>query len=242
MKCIYIIAVFRNKGLLIVRTVTRLHVKVRGQTLTCLPRSSRTQALRRIHQRAGDWHLALSLICIYVSQHLSYAAIFIKSPNAAYVFWSLLTALIPTLFYFSIWELGIAGQELALLTTLSPVFLSITSLRNALATKGGLLILHVFSFSGLLAFALDSPLHRFFVVSFAIAVIMIRQVLDWTGLTGTSVTYQAMRECVSLIVRLNHQCSIVTGLGLVVSSLSKYYNHSNNPSKYMWHSYLPVLS
>jgi len=123
-------------------------------------------------------------------------AIFIKSPNAAYAFWSLSTALIPTLFYFSVWELGIAGQELALLTALSPVFLSITSLRNALATKGGLLVLHILSFSGLLAFALDSPLNRLFVVSFANAVIMIRQVLDWTGLTGSSVTYQAMRECV----------------------------------------------
>ena len=102
----------------------------------------------------------------------------------------------PTLFYFSIWELGIAGQELTLLTAVSPALLAIAPLRNALATKGGLLVLNVLSLSGLLAFGLDSPLHRLFVVSFANAVIMIRQVLDWTGLTGTNVSYQAMREFV----------------------------------------------
>lgn len=131
----------------------------------------------------------------------------------SYVFWSIFTALIPTFFYFSVWELGIAGQELALLTTLSPLFLCNASLRNVLRTKEGLLALHILSFSGLLAYALDSPLHRLFVVSFANAVIMIRHVLDWTGLTGSNVTYQAM----------------LVGLGLFLSSLSKHFNHSNNP-------------
>lgn len=145
-----------------------------------------------------SWRLALSFISdLYLCEPVSVICmnIFIELSNVAYVSWSIITALVPTFFYFSIWELGIAGQELALLTTLSPAFLSIASLRNALAAKGGLLALHVLSLSGLLAFGLDSPLHRLFVVSFANAVIMIRQVLVWSGLTGTNVSYQAMGKC-----------------------------------------------
>ena len=148
-----------------------------------------------------SWRLALSFISdLYLCEPASFIYvniyIFIELSNIAYVFWSIFTVLMPTLFYFSIWELGIAGQELTLLTAVSPVFLAITPLRNTLATKGGLLVLNVLSLSGLLAFGLDSPLHRLFVVSFAHAVVMIRQVLDWTGLTGTNVSYQAMGKCV----------------------------------------------
>ncbi|KAK2463467.1 hypothetical protein APHAL10511_004553 [Amanita phalloides] len=138
---------------------------------------------------------------------------FVSDLYLSYVFWSIFTVLMPTFFYFSIWELGIAGQELALLTTVSPLFMCIKSLRAAALTKGGLLVLNILSLSGLLAYALNSPLHRLFVVSFSSAIIMIRQVLDWTGLTGSNVTYQA----------------VLMGLGLILSSLSKLFNHSNNP-------------
>src|SRR5260221_5946430 len=43
----------------------------------------------------------------------------------AYVFWSLFTALIPSLFYFSVWQLSIAGSELALFSVVSPALLSL---------------------------------------------------------------------------------------------------------------------
>ncbi|KAF8622551.1 hypothetical protein AX15_006904 [Amanita polypyramis BW_CC] len=148
-----------------------------------------------------------------VSTSWKLALCFISDLYLSYIFWSIFTALMPTLFYFSIWELGIAGQELALLATLSPLLLCITPLRDALKTNGGLLVLHALSLSGLLAYTLDDPLHRLFIVSFANAMVMIRQVLDWTGLTGSNVAYQAL----------------LMGLGLVISSLSKLINHSNNP-------------
>ncbi|KAF8638712.1 hypothetical protein AX17_002007 [Amanita inopinata Kibby_2008] len=141
------------------------------------------------------------------------AVSFMSDVYLSYVFWSIFTALIPTLFYFSVWELGIAGQELALVSTLTPIFLSITPLLNMLRTTRGLAMLHLLSFSGLLAYALDKPLHRLFIVSFATAVSMLLQVIDWSGLSGSDIGYQA----------------ILTGLGLIISSLSKHFNHSNNP-------------
>ncbi|KIL67488.1 hypothetical protein M378DRAFT_185572 [Amanita muscaria Koide BX008] len=145
-----------------------------------------------------DWRLALNFLSdIYLS----------------YVFWSIATSLLPTLFYFSIWELGIAGQELALLSALSPAFLGIAAIRKALRTRIGLLALNLLSLTGLLAFVSDSPLHRLFIVSFASAVSMIRQVLYLSGIVGSNVVYQAG----------------IMSLGLIVSSLSKHANHSNNP-------------
>lgn len=112
----------------------------------------------------------------------------------AYIFWSVYTSLIPTLFYFSVWELGIAGHELALLSTLSPIFLSIPSVLDWARTRSGRTILHSLSFSGLAAYALKKPVHRLFVVTFASACLIIRQVVDWTGVDGDSAGYQGICE------------------------------------------------
>ncbi|KAJ7931407.1 Frag1/DRAM/Sfk1 family-domain-containing protein [Mycena leptocephala] len=115
-----------------------------------------------------------------------------------YIFWSIFTSLIPTLFYFSVWELGIAGHELALLSTLSPIFLSVTPVLTWAKSRDGSTTLHILSLLGLAAFSLTSPssVRRF------IPIIP-------TPLTRTEYS--------------------VTGLGLLLSSLSKHANHSNNP-------------
>ncbi|KAL4268280.1 Calcofluor white hypersensitive protein [Pleurotus pulmonarius] len=139
---------------------------------------------------------------------------FMSDLYLSYIFWSLFTSLIPTLFYFSVWELGIAGQELALLATLSPAFLTVPSVLSWVRSRGGSSALQLLSLSGLAAYALNSPLHRFFVVTFANIIAVMGQVVIWAGLTdGHGVGYQ----------------STITALGLMVSSLSKHANHSNNP-------------
>ncbi|PFH46805.1 hypothetical protein AMATHDRAFT_153788 [Amanita thiersii Skay4041] len=138
---------------------------------------------------------------------------FISNVYLSYVFWSILTALIPTLFYYSVWELGIAGQELALLSTLSPILLSIGPLAIWFKSKLGLATLHLLSFSGLMAYALDSPFHRLLVVSFATSAAVLRQVIEWSGIGDNDVSYQG----------------ILTGVGFVLSSLSKHAYYSNNP-------------
>ncbi|KAJ6577178.1 Frag1/DRAM/Sfk1 family-domain-containing protein [Mycena capillaripes] len=135
---------------------------------------------------------------------------FVSSVYLSYLFWSIFTSLIPTLFYFSVWELGIAGHELALLATLSPIFLSVTPLLSWAKSRDGSTTLHTLSLLGLAAFLLDKPAHRLGVVFLASAAVLIKQVTSWAA---EDVEYQ----------------SILTGLGLLLSSLSKHANHSNNP-------------
>ncbi|KAJ6544817.1 Frag1/DRAM/Sfk1 family-domain-containing protein [Mycena vulgaris] len=135
---------------------------------------------------------------------------FISSVYLSYIFWSIFTSLIPTLFYFSVWELGISGQELALLSTLSPIFLSVTPLLSWARSRDGSTTLHVFSLLGLAAFVLDKPVYRLGVVFLASTAVMIKEVTNWAA---ADVEYQ----------------SILTGLGLLLSSLLKQANHSNNP-------------
>ncbi|KAK7044264.1 Protein cwh43 [Paramarasmius palmivorus] len=98
-------------------------------------------------------------------------------------------------------------QELALLATLSPVFLGISCLRSWASTRAGSTILHLLSLSGLAAYALKSPIHRLFVVTPATAIAMIRQAVDWRKYPLYSSTI----------------------IGFLLSSLSKHINHSNNP-------------
>ncbi|CDO76509.1 hypothetical protein BN946_scf184361.g8 [Trametes cinnabarina] len=121
---------------------------------------------------------------------------FVNDVYLSYIFWSVYTALAPTLFYFSVWELGISGQELALLSMLSPILLGIPPLRSWAKTREGRVVLHGLSLIGLAAAS----------ASIGVAV-------DWVQSEGREVTYQA----------------IVTGLGFLVSSLSKHANDGNNP-------------
>ncbi|KAJ7158875.1 Frag1/DRAM/Sfk1 family-domain-containing protein [Mycena filopes] len=136
---------------------------------------------------------------------------FVSSLYLSYIFWSVFTSLIPTLFYFSVWELGIAGQELALLSTLSPIFLSISPILSWARSRGGTTTLHSLSLLGLAAFVLDKPVHRLGVVFASSASVMVEAASKWAAVDN--VEYQ----------------SILTGLGLLLSSLSKHANHSNNP-------------
>ncbi|TFK50059.1 hypothetical protein OE88DRAFT_1661586 [Heliocybe sulcata] len=139
------------------------------------------------------------------------AAMFLSDVYLSYLFWSIYTSLAPTLFYFSVWELGIAGHELALLSVLAPCLLGISPFLAWARSHEGKMTLHVLSFIGLAAYALPSPLLRLFAVSFANMALSIRQAVDWAD--GDRAWYNG----------------ILTGLGLMLSSLSKLANHSNNP-------------
>ncbi|KAJ4480022.1 Frag1/DRAM/Sfk1 family-domain-containing protein [Lentinula aciculospora] len=133
-----------------------------------------------------------------------------KSPKIrTYIFWSVFTSLIPTLFYFSVWEFTIARSELALFSTLSPIWLSIPLVLNWARTRGGQSAMHLLSFIRVAAYILKSPLRRLFLVAFATPAAMIPRVVTWHD----DPAYQ----------------SIMTNLGLLLSSLSKHVNHSNNP-------------
>ncbi|KAK0235644.1 Frag1/DRAM/Sfk1 family-domain-containing protein [Armillaria nabsnona] len=138
---------------------------------------------------------------------------FISDVYLSYIFWSIFTSLTPTLFYFSVWELGIAGHELALLSVLSPFLLSVNLLLRWERTRPAQIFLHFLSLSGLVAYLLQKPLQRLFVVAFAASIAVLRQTADWAASDEYTVGYQG----------------ITTGLGLILSSMLKHANHSNNP-------------
>jgi hypothetical protein len=103
------------------------------------------------------------------------------------------TSLIPTLFYFSVWELGIAGHELALLSTLSPMLLGLPIVRKWVQTREGLTLCRVMEVLGLGAYALDAPGQRLCVVVVSVAVGGLGRVSIWAG-GRDSAEYQGIRE------------------------------------------------
>ena len=110
----------------------------------------------------------------------------------AHIYWSVYTALAPTLFYFSVWELGISGQELALLSTLSPICLGIPPFKEWAYTREGRTVLHGLSLVGLLAFVSKSPLVRLLLVAFANWAASIGAAVQWFGDEKDGVVYQAI--------------------------------------------------
>lgn len=122
--------------------------------------------------------------------------------SSAYVFWSLFTALIPTLFYFSVWQLSIAGSELALFSVVSPVLLSFAipssstprTLLDFAKTRQGQVFLQIVSLFGIAAYAVPSPLGRLLLVSAGNSAGMLRQAPLWAGLAEGQehVGYQAI--------------------------------------------------
>ncbi|EMD33459.1 hypothetical protein CERSUDRAFT_160367 [Gelatoporia subvermispora B] len=147
------------------------------------------------------------------TSHITSAQNFLSDLYLSYIFWSVLTSLAPTLFYFSVWRLGFTGSEAALLSCLSPVFLGSSWFRDCCRSRSGRTVLHLLSLSGLAAYVLERPEDRLLFVFFANAVACLGAAVDWTGLSGSDVGYQG----------------ILVGLGLLMSSLSKHANHSNNP-------------
>lgn len=135
---------------------------------------------------------------------------FLADLYLSFIYWSILTSLTPSLFYFSVWALEIAGQELSLLSTVSPILLGISPFSEWCRTRSGRTILHVLSLTGLAAYVLSSPLQRLCVVAFAVAAANIGIAVDWTS---GEASYDGIMFC----------------LGFLLSSIAKHANHSNVP-------------
>ncbi|KAH7884594.1 Frag1/DRAM/Sfk1 family-domain-containing protein [Phlebopus sp. FC_14] len=157
-------------------------------------------------ERQNHWTFALSVLLPDLRSVVSFAA----DVYLSYLFWSIVTSLITTLFYFSVWELGLSGSEAALFILLSPALLGITTLRDWAVTRWGRVTLRTLSLVGLLAYKLDDPVQRLYAVIAGNATVLVSQVADWTACENA---YQGL----------------LLGVGLIMSSLSKHANHSNNP-------------
>lgn len=144
-----------------------------------------------------DLRTVLSYISdVYLGKnHLKHYVFYVNYLRIAFVFWSIYTSLLPSLFYFSVWKLGIAGAELALLTILSPGVLGISVFKSWAASRSGRTILHALSLIGLLAYKFTAPFERLLCVAFANVIVCIGCVVDWSGLSGQSPEYSALCAC-----------------------------------------------
>ncbi|KAH7401372.1 Frag1/DRAM/Sfk1 family-domain-containing protein [Pyrenochaeta sp. MPI-SDFR-AT-0127] len=130
-----------------------------------------------------------------------------------FVFWSMLTSLGVSVWYFPLWHMGISGYEALVMCTISPFFLGVKPLRYLVARHTW--FFHLLSLSGLLAFLIKTPLLRLFAVAFGLSMACI----SWAA------TFYAER---SQPHRLEARISAFS-LGLIASSIAKFAFWTNNP-------------
>ena len=130
-----------------------------------------------------------------------------------FVFWSILTSLGVTIWYFPLWHMGISGYEALVMSTISPFLLSIRPLR-ALAARNQRIV-HFLSLAGLTAYKVKSPVLRLFTVGFGVWM----QSLGWAATFSADSVHPARLE--SRILSFS--------IGLLLSSVAKFAWHTNNP-------------
>ena len=109
--------------------------------------------------------------------------------------------------------MGISGYEVMVMSTVSPFFLGIPFIRNLVIRN--IRLVHLSSLVGLLAWLISDPAYRLFAVGFAV----------WQSCLAWSATWYAERNQSS---RLEAKV-LAWGAGLILSSLAKFANHTNNP-------------
>jgi endonuclease/exonuclease/phosphatase family metal-dependent hydrolase len=137
-----------------------------------------------------------------------------------FVFWSLLSSLALLVWYFPLWHMGLSGYEVMVMSTVSPFLLGIPFLRSIVIQN--VRWVHLSSLVGLLAWLVKDPANRLFTVGFAV----------WMSCMAWSATWYAERGYSG---RLNTRI-LAWAVGLVLSSIAKFANHTNNPVWPILHS------
>lgn len=130
-----------------------------------------------------------------------------------FVFWSILSSLGILVWYFPLWHMGISGYEVMVMSTVSPLLLGIPFVRSMVIRN--VRWVHLSSLAGLLAWLVKDPASRLFTVGFAV----------WMSCMAWSATWYAERGQPG---RLNARILAWTA-GLILSSIAKFANHTNNP-------------
>jgi len=130
-----------------------------------------------------------------------------------FVFWSILTSLGVTIWYFPLWHMGISGYEALVMSTVSPFLLSIRPLRTFIAKN--LWLVHLLSLAGLAAYMVKDPVYRLFTVGFGVWM----ECLAWSATLCSESASQARLESRIL----------AWSVGLLMSSIAKFAWHTNNP-------------
>ncbi|KAK8066279.1 Protein cwh43 [Apiospora hydei] len=130
-----------------------------------------------------------------------------------YVFWSILTGLGLVIWYFPLWFMGISGYEALVMSTISPLLLSIKPVRSFVTNH--LRICHFLSLAGLLAYRVESPIYRLFTVGFGVSM----SCLSWSAQLYSENVHETRLES-KILAWL---------VGLVLSSAAKFAWWTNNP-------------
>jgi endonuclease/exonuclease/phosphatase family metal-dependent hydrolase len=109
--------------------------------------------------------------------------------------------------------MGISGYEILIMTTVTPFFLGIPAVRQLIVAQPG--IFYWLSLTGLGAFLIETPEPRLFLVGAGVAF----SCLAWAG------TFWVERNNSG---RLDAKISAFS-LGLILSSIAKFANQTNNP-------------
>ncbi|KAK4556251.1 Protein cwh43 [Recurvomyces mirabilis] len=132
-----------------------------------------------------------------------------------FVFWSVLTSLGVSIWYFPLWHMGLSGYEVVVMSTISPFLLEIPQLRR-LAGKNVTTLQLSMGLFGLGCYALPSPLGRLGAVTVAV----------WQGcLAYAAVWWRDRGDAPKLEARISGFV-----VGLIGSSIAKFANGTNNPT------------
>jgi len=192
------------------------------------PHPSKVDAEAAIARGEQPIRLSSFLSDLYLCESPGISQLQFLIPAPAYIFWSVFTSLAPTLFYFSIWKLALAGPEASLLCTLSPILLGIPSVHLFLTSKRGRITSHLLCLVGLAAYRFDDPLYRLWLVNIANIFACALAAVEWSGADSF---YRGISESIPLAHPNSGltKCTTALGFGFILSSVAKLANHSNNP-------------
>lgn len=125
----------------------------------------------------------------------------------------MLTSLGLMVWYFPLWYMGISGYEVAIMATVSPSLLGISSVRRLVMRN--LPAVQATSIFGLLAYLWVGPHGRLLAVFLGVWQGCLAWVATWTSVRGNPAKLEASITAWTI--------------GLIASSIAKFANHSNNP-------------
>lgn len=130
-----------------------------------------------------------------------------------FFFWSILTSMGVLIWYFPLWHMGISGYEVMVMSPASPLLLGIPFIRSLVIKN--IRVFHMISMVGIMAWLVKDPANRLFTVSFAVSIGCLAWSAEW---------YAERKNPARLQRRI-----LAWGIGFILSSISKFANHTNNP-------------
>lgn len=152
-------------------------------------------------------------VATVTSDEFNVLEIFANIVNS-FIFWSVATSLPLVIWYFPLWHMGISGFELTILSYLSPVFLLIRPIRRFYTRTPQFTRLLTVAF-GVGSYLVEDPNGRLLMISFGV----IFGFLSYSNELLSNVNSPSR-------LRLY---SVTFTLGLILSSIAKFWNYTNNP-------------